>query len=48
MDLKYFIAIEMNSLYNKNDPSYFNLEKFKKITSKNLKNINESKKVYNN
>jgi hypothetical protein len=48
MDLKYFITIEMNSLYNINDPSYFNLEKFKKITSKNLKNINESKKVYNN
>lgn len=38
----------MNSLYNINDPSYFNLEKFKKITSKNLKNVNESKKVYNN
>ena len=38
----------MNSLYNKNDPSYFNLEKFKKTTPKNLKNINESKKVYNN
>lgn len=38
----------MNSLYNKNDPSYFSLENFKKITSKNLKNINESKKVYNN
>jgi len=48
MDLKYFIIIEMNSLYSINDPSYFNLEKFKKTTSKNLKNVNESKKVYNN
>ena len=48
MGLKILYYNRMNSLYNKNDPSYFNLEKFKKITSKNLKNINESKKVYNN